>query len=140
MLVDEILTTEFEQVSRDATLAEAVGRMLERESDYVVLTDAGDPDGVLTERKALVAAYKTGKALSEIPVAGFSTGFPTTVTPDTTVLLAVAHMRESGVEVLPVVEDLELVGVVTRETLLDNMKNLRSEALSVAEQGKEWTR
>jgi CBS domain-containing protein len=138
MLIREVMSTDFKSVDRDATLYDAVELMLKAGDDYVILTSEDQPNGLLTKRKALIACYKTKRALPEIQVSGFAVGFPTSFKPETTVLMAIGHMAESEMEVLPIVSDLELVGIVTREDLLDNASNLRKQAFELAEQKDEW--
>lgn len=138
MLVRNLMTSDFETVARDASLYVAVETMLRSGTEYVVLTSDEEPDGLITQRKALIACYKTERALPEIPVSGFAVGFPTTIKPDATALLATGHLVKADVSVLPVVEGLELVGVVTREDLLDNSSNLRREVFEQDERRDDW--
>lgn len=138
MLIGEIMTDEYESISRSRRLKTAVGVMLKNGTEFVILTDESEPDGIITRRSALIACYKTDEPLSEIPVSGFASGFPTTVEPDSTVLFAIGLLVSNDAEVLPVVDGLELVGIVTREILLEKYSNLRNEAFANIERRIEW--
>ncbi|MFW6436021.1 MAG: CBS domain-containing protein [Halococcoides sp.] len=138
MLISEVMSTDFRTVPRSESLKAAVGVMLKADVEAVIITDGGDPSGIVTRRKALIASFKTDDPLSEIPLAGFSSGFPTSVAPDSTVLFAIGQLVSSNLEVLPVIDDLDLVGIVTRENMLDEYSNLRNEAFDSLERRTEW--
>ncbi len=139
MLVSEIMIEDFATVTESASLEDAAIGMLKSDHEYLIVTDDGEPVGLITPRRALVACVKTGKPIDEIPVSGFATGFPVTVEPDTPVLFAISHMRRAQVEVLPVQTDLSIVGVVTRSGIVQNVSNLRNEALNNAKEESKWT-
>jgi len=138
VLIRDVMSREYLTVKRGQSLRDAVEAMLKEGQESVIITNEGEPDGLITRRSALIAAYKTDEPLSKVPVSGFASGFPTSVKPDATVLFAIGQLINADEEVLPVVEDLELVGVVTRENLLDEYTNLRNEAFDTIERRKEW--
>lgn len=139
MLVREIMTTDIETLTREASLYRAVELMLREEIDHVIVTEDGSPAGVVTRRKVLVATYKTDSPLSEIPLSTFARGFEITVEPTRTVLLSVGHLQGSNADCLPVVDDLDVVGVLTKDDILDNVSNIKSETLEAEKRGREWT-
>ncbi|WEL18927.1 CBS domain-containing protein [Halorhabdus sp. BNX81] len=138
MLIRDVMSTDYLTVSRDRSLRAAVEILLKDGRESIIITDGDDPDGLITQRSALIACYKTDDPLSEIPVSGFASGFPTSVKPDATVLFAIGQLINADTDVLPVVEGLELVGVVTREDMLNEYTNLRNEAFNTVEQRKDW--
>lgn len=139
MLVSEIMIEEFATVETSGTLKDAVVTMLKSDHDYLIVTDDGQPTGLITPRRALVACVKTGKPIHEIPVSGFASGFPVTIEPDTPVLFAISHMRRSQVDVLPVQDGLSIEGVVTRNEIVQNVSKMRTEAINNAQEEQEWT-
>jgi len=138
MLISDVMNTDYRTVARSESLKTAVGVMLRADVEAVIITDEDDPSGIVTRRKALVASFKTDDPLSEIPLAGFSSGFPTSVGPDSTVLFAIGRLVSSDLEVLPVVDGLDLVGIVTRQDMLDEYTNLRNEAFDTLERRSDW--
>ena len=138
MLVKDIMITEFATVDQSASLKDAAVGMIKSDHEFLIVTEDGQPTGLITPRRALVAAVKTGKPIESIPASGFATGFPVTIEPDTPVLFAISHMRRSQVEVLPVQKDLSIVGVVTRSEIVQNVSNMRTEAINNASEGAKW--
>ncbi len=139
MLVREIMTTDVETVPRERSLEEPVGTMLREDVDHVIITEDSSPAGVVTRRKALAAAYRTGDPLSEVPLSTFARGFEASVEPTRTVLLSVGQLRRSSADCLPVVDDLDVVGVLTKDDVLDNVSNITTETLEADRQSREWT-
>lgn len=138
MLIRDVMSTDVRRVPRSESLRTAVGVMLRTNVEAVVLTADGDPNGLITMRKALIAAFKTDDSLSEIPLQGFASGFSVSVAPDSTVLFGIGRLVSSDLDVLPVLDGLELVGIVSREDMLDEYSNLRREAIEDNEKRSEW--
>lgn len=139
MLVREIMTTDVETLPRNSTLYRAVETMLREEASHVIVTEDGTPAGVVTRRKVLVATYRTDDPLSEIPLSSFDRGFDVTVEPTRTVLLSVGYLQRSSAECLPVVDDLDIVGVLTKDDILENVSNIKSETLEAEKRGRKWS-
>lgn len=138
MLVSDIMITEFTTVDQSASLEDAAIGMIKSDHEFLIVTENDQPTGIITPRRALVACVKTGKPIDSIPVSGFTTGFPATIEPDTPVLFAISHMRRSQADVLPVKEDLSIIGVVTRTEIVQNVSNMRNEAINNAKEGVKW--
>jgi len=138
MLVKDIMITEFATVDQSASLKDAAVGMVKSDHEFLIVTEDDQPSGLITPRRALVACVKTGKPIDSIPSSGFANGFPVTIEPDTPVLFAISHMRRSQVDVLPVQKDLSIVGVVTRSEIVNNVSNMRNEAINNASEGAKW--
>lgn len=138
MLVKRIMTRDFETVARSAALDAVVERMLRNGVDHVVATENDDPTALITRRKVLIASYKTDDPLSEIPVSGFGHGLEARIGPNVTVLLSVGKMQQSAIECLPVVDGMEVVGVLTKDDILENVSNITSEVLDAEDRREEW--
>ncbi len=109
--VDDVMQSPVESVAPEATLGEAAAHMDDRPIGSVVVVEDGEPVGILTEADvvdAFVLDADRGGA-----VTGPMSSPVTTIELDTTVDDAAALMRETGVSKLPVVDDGELVGIVT---------------------------
>jgi CBS domain-containing protein len=139
MFVKEIMTEDFETVPQDRMLDEAVGLMLGNRVDHVFIVDEEGPTAMITRRKALVACYKTDAPLSEIPIAGFSSGLETRVSPNETVLIAVGKFKRAKLNCLPVVRGMTVEGVVTKDDIIQNLSNITSDMIEKNKQKDEWT-
>lgn len=138
MLVSEVMTTDLPTVDIAGSLREATVEMLELDRSNVLLAEDGEPVGLLTFRKALIACCQTNAPIDDIPLAKFTRGFDVTVEPSTTLLFAIGHMKRANVTVLPVQEDLDIVGLVTREDVVRNVSNFRKEAARIKDQRSRW--
>ncbi|MDQ3782518.1 MAG: CBS domain-containing protein, partial [Actinomycetota bacterium] len=92
-------------------------RMADQRKGSVVIVDGGRPIGILTERD-LVRFNATGAAASDTKVSEWMTQPVDCAAPDLSVQEAFAGFAEKGYRHLPVVEDDELVGVVSLRALM----------------------
>ena len=138
MLVNEIMTTDLPTIDVGDSLGAATRWMLDHDRSTILLTEDDDPVAVLTFRKALIACCQTNAPIDDIPLAKFTRGFDITVEPDTTLLFAISQMTRAKVDVLPVQEDLEIVGLITREDVVRNVSNFRKEAARLQGQRARW--
>ena len=89
----------------------------------VVVDEDSAPIAVITEGDIAQAVQKKGNlmGLANEPACSFGTEDPTTAHPDTEVSDALHLMLNSGLTILPVVEDDRLTGVVLRVDLMQAM-------------------
>lgn len=139
MLVKHIMTGEFETISHDRTLDEAVELMLSNDVDHVLTIEDGTPTAMITRRKVLIACYKTDAPLSGIPLSGFSRGLETNVGLNETVLIAVGKLRRAKLDCLPVVNGMSVEGVVTRDDIIENLSNITGDMTTSDRKKDEWT-
>ena len=130
-MTDEVVT-----VDADASLRAAVGLMLRERVGSVVVTRGGEPAGILTETDALKAGYLAERPFAEIPVSKAATGSLVTTAPDATIRRAVRQMLDRDVKKLPVVESMELIGILTTTDVVRNQEALIAEAHRL-EDGRE---
>ena len=114
-----------------ASLQDGVERMLENRVGSVVITDEGDPVGIVTETDALYAGYVTERAFSEIPIRKVTSHPLVTIAPDDGLRRATRRMEEERVKKLVVVEDMDVVGILTTQDIIDNYHNLKAEIVEV---------
>jgi CBS domain-containing protein len=117
MPVAHVMPSRLVSISPDATVTDAVGRMVEAGVGSVVVTDDGRLEGILTERDVLrlVAA---GEPLESSMVGEVMTHDVVAVAPDDDPL-DVAHLMASRrIRHAPVVEDGHVLGVVGIRELL----------------------
>ncbi len=133
------MTDDVVSVSRSATLREAVERLLTEEvGSVIVLSEEGNPVGIVTETDALEAVYQTGEPFSEIEVANLSHRPVVTTKPKATVPHVANDMASKGVKKAPVMDDLDLVGIVTMSDIVWHLSELRKEASSYGEAISQW--
>ncbi len=132
------MTTDVVTVPADAPLQRAVGRMLREGVGSVVVTRDGDPAGILTETDTLKAGYLSERPFTEIPVTKVASDSLVTIPPGVTVRTAVGRMRDNEVKKLPVVEDMEIVGIITVTDVVRHHEALVDEAVQVAEGRQDW--
>ncbi len=139
MLVEDVMTTDVVTVSHEATLRAAVEQLLtERVGSVIVVDDDGYPVGMVTETDVLRAAYETGAPLEAIAVADLSHRAVVTTRPDRTVRHVARKMTEEGVKKVPVMDGIDLVGMVTLTDIVWRLSDIRKEATELAEMPDEW--
>ena len=138
MLVGELMSTDVVTVDREATLAEAVERLLAHAVGSVIVLDDGDPAGIVTESDVLEAILETGLPLAEIPVAKLQHDPVITTSPDRSVLGVARRMADNDTEKVPVMDGLELVGVVTHSDIVWHLSDIRREASKLDQAHDRW--
>lgn len=140
MLVKEVATADVTTVPVERSLHDAVTAMHSAERPYCVVEIDGVPSGIITEHDALEACRQSGRALEAIPLKPFATGFDVVVTPHKTIYYAVGLMVSHELDVLPVKDDLEIVGVITQDHIVENLTDLTRETISNLGQEYKWNR
>jgi CBS domain-containing protein len=139
MLVRELMTTDVVTCPVDATLRTAVGELCEHGvGSVILLSEAGHPTGMVTESDALCAGLDGDRPFSEIDVADLSHRAVVTAVPDETVQHVARRMADEGVKKVPVMDDLDLVGIVTLTDIVWHLPELRSEAAEFATMDDRW--
>jgi len=139
MLVEELMTTDVVTCEESRTLREAVGKLLEHGVGSVILISAaGNPTGIVTETDALRAGYRTDRAFSEMTVGELSHGAVITASPEETIQHVSRRMATEGVKKVPVMDGVDLLGIITLTDIVWHLSDIRSEAAEIAEMGAEW--
>lgn len=124
MRLREILHAHIPTLRANSTFRDAVDKMdIYQFPALVVTTDEMLPVAVVTEGDLCRAAQQHGGVmkLANENVMPYATPEPTTASPDLEVSDALHLMLQSGLTVLPVVEDSRLSGVVLRCDLMQAM-------------------
>jgi CBS domain-containing protein len=111
----DLLTTE-----PPASLREATQRMVERRVGSILVVEGDRLVGILTERDVL-GVFARGDF--EASVADVMTRQPETVAPDESLAQARLVMLHGGFRHLPVVDGLQLVGMLSQRDLLGAMED-----------------
>lgn len=138
MQVREIVTSEVVTCPVDATLTQAVESMLDQRVGSVLVTRDGDPTGIVTEADAMHAGAVTDRPFDDIEVHEVMTSPIETISPRATVRDAVQQMQTADVKKLPVVEQLDVVGIVTLTDIVYHYSDIVQEAQDATTQQSRW--
>lgn len=97
----------------DQPLSEAAIQMRKHGIGDVLVADDGQLKGLITDRDIVIRGIADGKDPGSTPVAELCTEELITVTPKDDASTAVSRMREAEVRRIPVVDDGNVVGVVS---------------------------
>lgn len=110
--VREMMRSPARTIAPGAAVVEAAERLRDADVGSLVVVFGGEPVGVVTERDVVAVTAARGDA-EQLTVADVLSEDPVTVQPDETIETAVERARAHDVAELPVVDEGELVGVLT---------------------------
>jgi len=133
------MSTDVVTVDLAATAADAADRLLVAGVGSVIVVEDDEPVGILTESDVLRAARDTGRELGAIDVREIGHRPVVTTTPDTAVTTVARLMADEGVKKVPVLDGIELVGIVTLTDIVWALPSLRSETTAIEAVRDEWS-
>jgi CBS domain-containing protein len=101
------------KIDADASVFSAVERMVEKNVGSLLVTEGGEITGIVTERDYLRRVTLEGREERETPVREIMSSPLIVVTPETTIDECMALMTDRRIRHLPVVEEGEVVGLVS---------------------------
>ena len=101
------------KIGADASVLEAVQQMVEANVGSLLVADGDGVAGIVTERDYLRRVVVEGRTEKETSVREIMTSPLVVVTPDTSVDECMALMTDRRIRHLPVVDDGEVVGIVS---------------------------
>ena len=101
------------KIDADASVLEAVERMVEENVGSLLVTEGDDVTGIVTERDYLRRVAVEGRTDQETSVQEIMSSPLIVVTPQTSIDECMALMTNKRIRHLPVVEAGELVGIVS---------------------------
>lgn len=121
-------------VSSDATILDALRCLKEKDVGALVVVDADQMVGIISERDFVRSIAETGNCLIDAPVRNLMTQDVITVAPDQTIEACMQLMTAHKVRHLPVMHEDHLVGLISigdvvkeiinsKESLIDNLEN-----------------
>lgn len=126
-------------VPESGTLRDAVERLVEHGvGSVIVLSDAGHPTGLVTETDALRAAHRTGQPLREIDVAALTHKPVMTTKPGASISRVASRMAAEDVKKVPVLDGVDLVGIITMTDIVWHLSDIRREAGEIADVREKW--
>lgn len=138
MLVSDVMVTDVVTCDLSITLQTAVERMLDRGIGSLIVTKAGEPFGIVTETDALIAGAATDRVFADIPINRVVSHPLVTTTESTTIRKAVEVMAENKIKKLPVVDGIELLGIVTRTDIAANYHDFIRDAHQLDQRRDHW--
>ena len=100
-------------ISSEASVFDMVAQMLEANVGSLLVTVGGRIEGIVTERDYLRRVTLEGRTDKETPVSEIMTSPLIVVTPETPVEECMAIMTDRRIRHVPVVDDGEVVGLVS---------------------------
>jgi CBS domain-containing protein len=125
MLVRELMSTDVVTVDAAATVADAIERLFEADVGSVVVMRDGTPAGILTARDALAALYRADAAPSAVSVTAPAHAPAVTTSPTRTAGGVARLMADRGVKKVLVLEEMDVVGVVTLTDIVGHLSEIR---------------
>jgi CBS domain-containing protein len=105
--------TDVLRIEADASVFEAVTRMVEANVGSLLVTEGGEITGIVTERDYLRRVALQGRTDKETAIREIMSSPLIVVTPQTTIDECMALMTDRRIRHLPVVDGGEVVGVVS---------------------------
>lgn len=139
MLVKDVMATDIVTCDVGATLQIAVERMLRNDVGSVIVTHDGDPYGILTQTDALHAGAVTERPFPDIPVKKVANNPLVTASKNETVRTAIDRMHDKKIKKLPVVEDLDVVGIITQSDISAHFHSFIREAHALEQGHATWS-
>lgn len=138
MLVEDLMSTDPVTCEYSETLQTAVVRLLDANVGSVIVTRDGEPMGIVTETDSLLAGAASKRPFDRIPVADVVSHPLVTTTGDATVRKAVERMKTNDIKKLPVIDGLELNGIITFTDVAVAYSDSMREARELTEQRERW--
>lgn len=105
--------TEVATIASDAPMSDAVAELGGRRIGALLVIDAGEVKGIVSERDVIYCLREHGSQILDWPVSRAMTAPAIVVTPDTEVLSAMALMTQQRIRHLPVIDQGQLMGIVS---------------------------
>ncbi len=122
MSVGRICVRQVDMATPHETAQEAAPRMLDRKvGTLVVVNEAREPIGIITDRDLSVRVVAQGRDAAETSVEEVMTAGPRCVVGETSIEEALRIMRSGEYRRLPVVSGRKLIGLVSLDDILDHM-------------------
>ena len=124
-LVSDLMETEVVTIEANQTLTDVGTKLYETGvGSLIVDSDEGVPMGIITPQDLLQAVAESSRSLSEIVVTEYMSRPLLTIKRDRPVGSAVRRMNEEGVEQLAIVEEYEVIGIISQKDVLESYETI----------------
>lgn len=137
MKIRDVMTDRVATIGSDQTIIAAAARMRELDVGSLVVKRQGEVEGIITTWDLTARCLGAGHDPHECVVFRHMSSPVHTGHPDTDILEAAHTMSERGVTRLPVVEDGELIGIVSFSNMSRAMDRLTRDLLKGWERREE---
>jgi CBS domain-containing protein len=123
--VRDHMSTDVVIISRDATLHDAIGKMLEYGIHGLIVVEGANnrPVGIVTTDDIL-ALIENSQPEGDMPVGEFMSAGLISTDPDYDLQKAVSIMTRNKIHRLPVIKDKKLLGIITGSDIMRVFKDL----------------
>jgi CBS domain-containing protein len=140
MLVRDLMSEGVVTAPLSATVQEAARQLLEHDvGSVIVVNDDGGPVGILTESDVIRAGYSSERPFSEIDVADVGHKPVITTKPTASISLVADKMADNDVKKAPVMDDLDLVGIITLSDIVWHLSDIGKEASELERASEKWS-
>ena len=122
-LVRDIMTKDLLTISEKDTALKAAQLMSEKGVSSLIVFSDEQPLGIITERDFIKKVCLKELKLSSVKVGDMMSKIRTSASPDTSIDVAVQRMVNNRIRRLPIIENGNLVGIIT---VTDLAKHLRT--------------
>lgn len=138
MEVRDVMSAPPVTIEPSATLADAVSAMLAEDIGSVVIADLA-PVGIVTRTDVLQAMTDGSVSLETVSISAVMTADPVTIHAGASLEAAVEAMESHHIKRLPVIEDLELVGIVTMTDIARQLPERVQEVKATIDRKERWS-
>ena len=117
MIVKDVMNPDVKTTTSDVTVQEAAEEMKKYRIGSLVVIDDNKLVGILTERDIMDKVVEEAKDSSKLLVKEVMTTEPVLVSPHKDISEAVDVMLHNRIKKLPVVEDKQIIGIITATDL-----------------------
>lgn len=139
MDVTDIMSSPAVSVSVDADLYDVAGEMLDKRIGSVLVGESG-LDGIVTRSDVLRALYNMNGTLDDLSASDAMSRDIVTVNSAATVSEVLGMMEEHNIKKLPVIDDFDVIGMVTMTDIAQHQPNRVREVRDSIDRRDEWTR
>jgi CBS domain-containing protein len=133
-LSDVLNSRKFVSMPADATAATAARTMLERRVGAILVIEAGQLRGIVTERDINFRVVAIGRDPQLTSLSDIMTRAPKTLTPETPVIDALNIMEKHGYRHVPVEKDGQVVGIVSLRDIFLEVKRALEQDIQESDQ------
>lgn len=120
--IKKIMLADVPRLKRDARISEAVKLLAQNQSGCIVVVEGSKPIGIVTELDIVRSVVAKGRSLKE-PVMAIMSSPVTSMAPNMKLDEALKIIDTKKFRKYPVVENEELVGLVTKKDVVNEISN-----------------
>jgi CBS domain-containing protein len=123
--IRNIMTKAVVTIDENKTALEAARLMSERGISSLIVIKDGIPKGILTERDFIKKVCAKELHISQVKIANIMSRIRTYADPDTPIEVAVQRMVNQRIRRLPIMQEGQVVGIVTVTDLARHLRTIR---------------